>query len=87
VATPIQLPDSRALIASLSSDFCPICQGHKQPNQTMCRRDYHRLPAAIKRALYDRIGEGYEQAVERAMLALHTTVFHLPPSIANRKEH
>ncbi len=75
------LPDTRALVASLRSDFCPICQGHKQPSQTMCRRDYHRLPAATKRALYDRVGEGYEEAVAQAMAVLKTTAFHLPPTI------
>ncbi|MGB7156682.1 MAG: hypothetical protein WBD40_01370 [Tepidisphaeraceae bacterium] len=86
-----EIQSARCLIESLRSDFCPICQGLKKPYQTMCARDYHRLPPRLKQALYASIGEGYEGAVRGAMTALHTTVFHLPPTLdrtlANRKEH
>ena len=63
----------RKLIASLRSTTCPACGGFKQPNQTMCRRDYSKLSGPQKRALYKRVGEGYEAAVADALKTLGVT--------------
>lgn len=73
------LPDTPDLIASLSSDLCPACGGHKKPAQSLCVKDYRRLPKARQQALYNRIGEGYEQAMTDAFNVLGLIDFHLPP--------
>jgi hypothetical protein len=75
----------RTALSSLRSDVCPVCAGHKRTSQTMCVRDYRRLPADLQRSLYQRIGAGYEQALQAALITLNASTFHLPPTA--RKEH
>jgi len=60
-------PDSHALVESLVSKVCPACQGEKNERQTFCRKCYYRLTMATRKALYRRIGEGYEEAFAKAM--------------------
>ena len=41
---------------------CCICQGAKPPKNGFCRGCYHALPKPMQRALWQRFGEGYEEA-------------------------
>jgi hypothetical protein len=41
------------------------------PRQTFCGQCYHRLPKPHRNSLYNGLGEGYEQAVDRALKALN----------------
>jgi len=46
------------------------CGGVKVPRQTFCRRCYYALPAEFRRALYLKVGGGYEDAYTAACAAL-----------------
>ena len=75
----VEQASTRDLIVSLASDTCPVCGRPKEPRQTLCRSDYFRLPRPIRVALYDRIGDGYEEAIQRAFGRLGVTEFRMPP--------
>ncbi len=62
--------DTRTAIESLRSRLCPACGGSKKPRQTLCYGCYKKLPQGRKDALYDYVGEGYEEAVEAAFKSL-----------------
>jgi hypothetical protein len=68
--TPEQRQTARALAASLDSNHCPGCSGYKRRHMSFCGRCYGKLPRAIQRRLYARIGCGYESAHESAIAAL-----------------
>ena len=53
------------LTAELAGLRCR-CGGVKMFRQTFCRRCYRLLPRAIAKALYKRMGEGYEDAYAAA---------------------
>lgn len=72
------MPDKRQLILSLNSQICPACGKNKKRGQTFCGGDYHALPVAFRKALYNRIGWGYEQAFDDALLSLDVTDPHWP---------
>lgn len=69
--------DDRAVLRSLRRHVCPACGGPKLSAQTLCRKDYHRLPQALQFALYRRVGEGYREAVVTALIALKVERPHL----------
>lgn len=69
--------DQIQLVESLQSTTCPMCGGTKKPKQTACLMCYSELPSHLKRRLYCRIGEGYEEAFADAAVALD--VRHLSP--------
>jgi hypothetical protein len=69
---------SLELVRSLRSETCPMCGGRKQSGQTMCQRDYCRLPRGVQSALYRGLGRGYEQAIQSAMGHLSVTNFIMP---------
>ena len=75
----------RQLIASLRSTRCLACGGAKNSRMTFCGRDYHRLSQPLKRALYARVGEGYEQAVREALAFLEVSQPALPAPVASVK--
>lgn len=54
------------LLRELAGRNCQ-CGRIKKARQTFCQRCYFRLPPAMRHALYDRIGEGYEAAYQRAV--------------------
>jgi len=58
------------LIKSLRSTKCPSCSSRKKPHQTLCGGCYRLIPRAAQQALYNRVGEGYEEAFEAAMTHL-----------------
>lgn len=49
------------IVNELRGTLCR-CGSKKAPKQTFCRRCYMRLPVKLQRALYNRVGEGYEEA-------------------------
>lgn len=60
---------TETLVHELARPACR-CGRVKRPRQTFCSRCFQRLPPALKRALYRRIGEGYEEAYAAAVAAL-----------------
>jgi hypothetical protein len=68
---------AREATLSLFSCVCPACGDTKGKAKTLCGRCYHRLPRDIAKALYSRVGQGYEQAIGRAFLALGRVTFTL----------
>lgn len=65
--------DAHTLIESLRSDLCPACGNPKKPAQTLCKGCYFKLPAKLRSGLYDRVGDGYEEAFAAAMTKLGVT--------------
>jgi hypothetical protein len=50
------------LIQSLLGVTCPLCGGKKGSRKTVCFTCWKGVPRRIQKALYQHIGEGYEQA-------------------------
>ena len=59
--------DDLQLVRSLRMTVCPVCGKVKRPAQTFCYRDYRNLPREMQLALYNRLGEGYAEAVVKAL--------------------
>lgn len=57
--------DRRFYAATLKSDECQ-CDAYKQPGFAFCFKCYRRLPQEMQRALYRKIGAGFEAAYEEA---------------------
>ncbi len=53
------------LVSELNGRECR-CGHPKKARQTFCRDCYYRLPRAMRQALYDLVGNGYEEAYEQA---------------------
>lgn len=53
------------LIRELAGPLC-FCKRVKTPSQTFCKWHYFALPSEMKKALYKRVGEGYEEAYAAA---------------------
>lgn len=49
------------------------CGAGKQPRMAFCRDCFYKLPPAIRKALYQRIGFGFEQSYELAARTLDET--------------
>jgi hypothetical protein len=62
---------NRLAVKELVSETCH-CGARKQSRNTFCRREYFALPPAMRQALYNRIGEGYEEAYQAARQFLHS---------------
>lgn len=60
----------KELLAELVGTTCR-CGARKVARQTFCRAHYFRLPAGMRNALYDGMGQGYEDAYGRAAEFLH----------------
>lgn len=75
-------PDPHRAVASLRSTTCPACGQAKKRAQTLCRRDYFKLPIPMRKALYARVGSGYEQALAESLNYLGTEFFSDPPKAA-----
>lgn len=73
--------DVRTLVNSLRCCTCPACRRIKKPAQTLCGACYKKLPAPKRRALYNRVGEGYEQAVADAFNTLGVAEFYFKPGV------
>lgn len=55
------------ILESLGSTKCEPCGMSKAPRMSHCRGCYFALPQAMRRALYKRFGEGYEEAYEASL--------------------
>lgn len=62
----MKAPTMKQALTDLRGKLCP-CGGQKTSRQTFCRGDYFRLPVGMREALYDRAGQGYEEAYGRAL--------------------
>lgn len=56
---------SHDLIAELKGTLCR-CGQQKLNGNTFCKSCYFGLPPKLRRALYNRVGEGYEKAYAEA---------------------
>jgi hypothetical protein len=64
------LPEKvRELAGELAGTECR-CGYKKKPRQTFCTRCYFRLTPELRRDLYRRFGDGYEEAYEAAVAVL-----------------
>ena len=73
-ATMVRNPNTaerRRLLAELRGSRCR-CGAAKKEGHTFCRRCYRSLPYHYRMALYDRIGDGYEEAYAAAVRELKT---------------
>jgi hypothetical protein len=66
-------------ILDLRSSTCR-CGATKSRMQSLCRRCYGRLPRRLQHALYDLVGNGYEEAYEAALVHLGLGVAAPPAS-------
>ena len=53
------------LVKELCGVVC-FCGAVKGARQTFCRHHYRSLTRPLRRALYDRLGDGYEEAYDAA---------------------
>lgn len=74
----LTLPSNRTCLDSLKSTTCPACGGKKTPMQTLCRREYFKLPRPMRQALYARIGDGYAESLLEALNYLSIEFLTLP---------
>ena len=64
---PDAKPDERKFyLDELKSDGCH-CGRPKQRGRSLCYRCYYKLPDDMRRALYRKIGNGYEAAYDAAI--------------------
>lgn len=54
--------ESRDIFAAFTSTHCAGCGGSKRRHVAFCKFCYAELPAALKNALWQRFGSGFEQA-------------------------
>lgn len=54
------------MIQELKGQVCR-CGADKNAGNTFCLKCYYSLPKPLRAALYQRVGEGYEQAYEEAV--------------------
>jgi len=60
----------RRLVNSLRSNICPACGDFKKAKNTLCGSCFAQLAPNRRNALYRGFGEGYENAVREALVAL-----------------
>ncbi len=65
----VKVGDAAFYIRELRSEQCQCGRG-KKSGKSFCYSCWKRLPEDLQRALYRRIGEGYEAAYERAVMHL-----------------
>lgn len=63
---PILQTTTADLVQSLRMCVCPACNAAKKPAQTFCGHCYRKLPRDMRQSLYQRVGQGYEDAVRAA---------------------
>lgn len=54
--------ESNEIFAAFSGKVCAGCSGTKRRHVAFCSWCYRELPAALKNALWQRFGSGFEQA-------------------------
>ncbi len=63
------MDDVKFYVSELRSEQCQ-CSRSKKPGKSFCFRCWKMLPPEIQAALYRRIGEGYEEAYDRALVEI-----------------
>jgi len=61
-----KMEEAAFYIKELRSDGCQ-CGGRKKSGQSLCYGCYKKLPADLAKALWRKLGNGYEQAYDRAV--------------------
>lgn len=61
--------DAMDAIQQLKSEICQ-CGNEKEPGKSFCLQCYRSLPPAIQKALYNRVGKGYEESYKFACKTL-----------------
>lgn len=51
------------IVLNFGSTNCLGCGGKKSKRKSFCRVDYYKCPPELRNRQYDRIGQGYEQAI------------------------
>lgn len=46
---------------------CAVCEKKKSKAQSFCSSCYYKLPEGMRKSLYRRFGDGYEEAYEEAI--------------------
>lgn len=54
--------ESKDILEVFHGTRCMGCQGHKSRHVAFCRSCYFQLPRALKSALWQRFGDGFEKA-------------------------
>jgi hypothetical protein len=62
----MKVSDKKFYLQELQSNEC-LCGDYKNPGKSFCYWCYGRLPKAMKNALYQQIGNGYEEALDEAV--------------------
>jgi hypothetical protein len=63
---------------SFRSTTCPCCGRMKQSSNAFCYKCFKSLPPSLQQALYQRFGEGYEEAFAVALAALNVRLPRIP---------
>jgi hypothetical protein len=63
----LPLIGTETAVKSLMSFICPNCGKRKGTRKSLCGGCYARLPGPMKKALYSRVMNGYEEALTEAM--------------------
>jgi hypothetical protein len=58
------------IVKSLRSGSCEGCGGFKRPGFSHCSKCYYKLSVQIRKRLYLRVGNGYEEAFEESLKVL-----------------
>ncbi len=72
---PLKDITDQVLVRSLRSHVCPACRGLKRAWNTLCPGCYRSLPYGLRMDLYNRLGQGYREAIQAAFARLEKTVF------------
>jgi hypothetical protein len=67
------------ILQDFAGKLCSGCGSSKIPNHSFCRQCYMRLPLSMRKTLYARFGEGYEEAFEAARELLRPGSLRLQP--------
>lgn len=62
----VELSDSVFMLKELKGNECP-CGNHKKAGMSFCYNCYRNLPDDIQKDLYQRFGNGYEEAYDFAV--------------------
>ncbi len=65
----MKVSDKKFYWQELQSNEC-LCGYYKKPGRSFCYSCYKRLPRHMQVALYQRIGCGYEEALDEAVKCL-----------------
>jgi hypothetical protein len=59
--------ESSEIFALFAGKVCPACEGSKQTFNAFCKYCYRELPKALQACLWQKFGQGFEQAFQACM--------------------